>query len=64
MKVAGGALAQVEWVTDRYSRFMVPYPSIARLLWRFRDITDGECIDRGTQRNRRRSKHENAKSAT
>ena len=51
------------WVTDRepggYSRLMAPYPSVARLSWGFRDITDGECIGTGTQRNRRSSKQEN-----
>ena len=39
--------------TCAYSRLMAPYPSIARVSWRFRGTTDGECIGTGTPRNRR-----------
>ena len=38
--------------TCGYSRLMAPYPSVAKVSWGFRDITDGECIGTGTQRNR------------
>ena len=39
--------------TWRRRSIMAPYPSAARMSWGFRDTTDGECIGRGTQRNRR-----------